>query len=375
MPVHSTAAVTARDRLVIGWNYDELCDRLQRFGDLSIDDEVIRQDFGASRSTLYRRGDTRGWRLAEARRRMAETTDWRQYIEPCLYRPYDERPVIWTDWMIDWPRLDVMRHLRGDGNLAIVARRQMLPTQPCTFFWVTNRIAIDGLIRSDNRGSESIFPLYLISQSGSRTANFSQSLVDAFQKILSWQWKEEGRGDLIHTFGPEDLLYYIYALFHSNSYRSCFQAELRIDFPRILLANAPDLFRSLSHTGRELVRLHLLQDIPGPGLLPVHHGVKPTRLGPSYPQRHEDRIYLSEDSYLESVSDEVWSFRVGGYQVCRKWLRDRRQRELHNSDWQHYGRIIGSVRETIELMHRIDTQIAAAGGWDGGFALPRTLKT
>ena len=63
--------------------------------------------------------------------------------------------------MIDWPRSEVTQHVLAGDNVAIVARRQMLPTQPCNYFWITDSLALDGLIRSDNRGSEYLFPLEL----------------------------------------------------------------------------------------------------------------------------------------------------------------------------------------------------------------------
>ena len=85
--------------------------------------------------------------------------------------------------MIDWPRTEVTRHLiepissrfkvqgstldstseprtRNSELLCLIARRQQLPTHPCTFFWIADGLALDGVIRSDNRGSESLFPLY-----------------------------------------------------------------------------------------------------------------------------------------------------------------------------------------------------------------------
>ncbi|PSQ51708.1 MAG: hypothetical protein BRD28_05290 [Bacteroidetes bacterium QH_10_64_37] len=42
----------------------------------------------------------------------------------------------------------------------------------------------------------------------------------------------DGTGDLETTFGPEDVLHYAYALFHSPTYRRRYEELLRIDFPR-----------------------------------------------------------------------------------------------------------------------------------------------
>ena len=82
---------------------------------------------------------------------MADDPAWQRHVRPCLYRPFDQRWIYWADWMVDWPRTEVNRHLTSVDNLALIARRQMLPTHPCNFFWVSRTIPIDGVIRSDNR--------------------------------------------------------------------------------------------------------------------------------------------------------------------------------------------------------------------------------
>ena len=71
MPVNSTAAVTARDGFVVAFSQTELQARMAEFCDERISDESIRSRFFTStRSSKYLPGDTRGWRLSEARRRM-----------------------------------------------------------------------------------------------------------------------------------------------------------------------------------------------------------------------------------------------------------------------------------------------------------------
>jgi hypothetical protein len=54
---------------------------------------------------------------------------------------------------------------------------------------------------------------------------------------------------------------------------------------------------------------------------------------------------------------------VGGYQVCEKWLKDRKGRRLRQQDIEHYERIIAAVSETIRLTHEIDKVIETYGGW------------
>ena len=57
---------------------------------------------------------------------------------------------------------------------------------------------------------------------------------------------------------PEDLFYYIYAVFHSPTYRTRYAEFLKIDFPRVPLTSNLNLFWKLSALGGELVNLHLL---------------------------------------------------------------------------------------------------------------------
>jgi hypothetical protein len=75
------------------------------------------------------------------------------------------------------------------------------------------------------------------------------------------------------------------------------------------------------------------------------------------------RVYINKTQYFEGVPPEVWEFRVGGYQVLHKWLKDRRGRTLSWDDTYHYQKIVVALRETIRVMAEIDQVIDAHGGW------------
>ncbi len=67
MPLHSTAAVTARDHFLVGFDEGALLDRLRAFCDPDTsDDEIRRRYFTRTRSNKYKAGDTRGWNLTDA---------------------------------------------------------------------------------------------------------------------------------------------------------------------------------------------------------------------------------------------------------------------------------------------------------------------
>ena len=71
------------------------------------------------------------------------------------------------------------------------------------------------------------------------------------------------------------------------------------------------------------------------------------------------RVYVNKDQHFDNVPPEVWEFHVGGYQVCEKWLKDRKGRTLSFDDIQTYRKITEALRQTIRLMRAIDAEIPA----------------
>lgn len=72
---------------------------------------------------------------------------------------------------------------------------------------------------------------------------------------------------------------------------------------------------------------------------------------------NNQRVYINKEQYFAGVPGDVWSFYVGGYQVCQKWLKDRKGRKLSYEDINHYQKIVIALQETIQLMGEIDKVI------------------
>ncbi len=77
----------------------------------------------------------------------------------------------------------------------------------------------------------------------------------------------------------------------------------------------------------------------------------------------QGRVWINKIQYVEGVPPEVWEFHIGGYQVCQKWLKDRKGRKLDFNDIKHYQRMVAALAETIELMGQIDEVVDEYGGW------------
>jgi hypothetical protein len=87
----------------------------------------------------------------------------------------------------------------------------------------------------------------------------------------------------------------------------------------------------------------------------------------------DDTVWIdkAQTSGFKGVPENIWEFHVGGYQVCEKWLKDRKGRTLSKEDIEHYHRIVVALNETIRLMAEIDDVIEKHGGWPGAFRTTR----
>ena len=155
----------------------------------------------------------------------------------------------------------------------------------------------------------------------------------------------------------EDFFNYAYAVFHSPTYRERYAEFLKIDFPRLPLTDDLKLFRSLAAKGAELVSLHLMES-PKLDEFITEFNVKGGDEVEKVQYTDDDqRVWINAKQYFGGVPKEVWEFHVGGYQVCEKWLKDRKGRKLSYEDTQHYQKIVVALSETIWLMSEIDEAI------------------
>jgi hypothetical protein len=352
MPINSTAPVTARDRFVVAHTLDQLAARCHDFCDASLSDDVIRaRYFTRTRSRSYPAGDTRGWQLSAARRRM-QSLDWRSLVRRVQYRPLDWRVMLWADWLIDWPRTEVTSHLLCDDNVALITRRQAPPGQPWTFAWITDGLALDGIIRSDNRGSESLFPLWL-GHGEERRPNFAPAFLQAMSASIGVDCP------------PLTVFCYVYALLHAKAYRERYQSQLAGSFPRVLIPREAQLFQSMATIGARLIETHLLRCT---NVAQRYRRATPTNVAAGYPRLVQRRLHLNAADYFARVPPQAMSFQVGSHRPCHKLLKDRRGRELRDEDIAQLGRAIVAVRQTLALQRYLDARILANVDFAQAFA-------
>lgn len=346
--VHNTGLVTARDKVVVDIDGDALRKRIERFADRSLSDDEIRSWLFAGRSARkYAAGDTRGWKLPDARELVAEE-DIPSKIKPLGYRPFDSRKIYYSRSMVDWPRMDVMNHMIWGPNIGMVFRRQMPESVSPTYFFIADSMISDGYIKSDNKGSESIAPLYLYHEDGGKTYNLDDSKVKLLKRNLD-----------CHVDG-ENIFDYVYGVVHSPTYRAKYGELLKDDFPRIPIPASDEEFLGICGLGSRLRELHLMQasDVDD---FSTTYPVAGSDVVESI-RRIDNSIWINSTQYFGKVTDVAWNFVIGAYRPALKWLEQRKGRHLSSAEIDHFQRIVKVLESTDTVMRQLD---AVPAHWAG----------
>jgi hypothetical protein len=401
------AVKTRKDYLLVDFERDTLVKRFEDIRKISTKDAIDK----------YGIREAPHWNFEQAKSLISPNVA--ANVRQILFRPFDTRFVFYEKCMIERGdhHYDLMHHL-FESNLSLISIRRAEEAQEIGHFFVSNNISV--LHSISPKEANFVFPLYLYIDHGTeqnheaRTSNLSPAFIADFSRKLGLKFEEgapgfrRGKdtplGSEKGTFGPEDVFNYIYAIFHSPTYRTRYAEFLKIDFPRVPLTSNVAMFRKLAALGGELVKLHLVEfDLPemhpplpprplGRDLvrrtderrgeqdapIPSPHKVEGDQTAPSvngggagvsYPVKGDHivekvqyvdtkrQVWINKTQYFEGVPPQVWEFHIGGYQVAEKWLKDRKGRALNADDREHYRKIIYALSETMRLMGEIDAAI------------------
>lgn len=67
-----------------------------------------------------------------------------------------------------------------------------------------------------------------------------------------------------------------------------------------------------------------------------------------------ERVRIYESQHFSPISQELWAYQIGGYQVLEKWLKDRKERTLTTDEIRTYCRVVTAIQRTIEVQDAID---------------------
>ena len=313
------------------------------------------------------------------------------------YRPFDDRWLYWEadGGLLDRPRTDYRPHV-FEGSLWLEAREREAKED------FSRGTLVRRLADNFGNGLSSFFPAWLRDdgEATGRRPNLSGAALRYLDRL---------------GLGVEDLFHHVLATLHDPAYRTANAGALRMEWPRIPLPGWPEggdadaagaLARSAAR-GRELAAL-LDSDTPVPGVtqgplrpesvaiaVPAttdgrnmtggdfaltagwgHYGagdaVMPGQgriversytpeeraaLGDALPALGQTTfdVYLNDRAYWRNVPAAVWRYKLGGYQVLKKWLSYRQRgilgRPLHPEEVQHFANTARRIA-TVEHQDR-----------------------
>ena len=385
-PVSFPGVQTKRDSFLVDVDLDRLKERIAVYFNPDVSHEEIERRYsGAMKSSSgFVVRDARAVRDALLARGTPIDTRFVRHA----YRPFDNRWLYWEPGhgLLGRPVPDYRPHV-FDGNLWLTAaqhlRRGAAEPQAC----FTRHLGSLHLIER----TALMFPAWLVEEGvgdGGETGHRA-NLSGAAQRYLE-------------RFGAdvEDLFHHVLATLHDPAYRAANAGALQMEWPRIPLPGWPEgdadgaataLARSAAR-GRELVRL-LDPDAPVPGVtqgtlrpeiaaiavpatldgrnmagddfaltagwghfgqggavMPGQGRVVERAYAPDERAALDDAstilgkttfdIHLNRRAWWRNVPAAVWRYKLGGYQVLKKWLsyreRDILARSLRPDEVQHF---------------------------------------
>jgi hypothetical protein len=349
-PVNTVGVVTARDKLTIGWTAEEMWQRVRTFSQM--EPELAREAY-------YLRKDVRDWKVHLAQKDLLNSGPSREKIRLILYRPLDVRYTYYTGQsrgFIGQPQKQVMLQMLSGSNLALITPKRVEHVGAWRHALVTD--VISDHVSVSLKTVDYHFALYLYHntdrgdlfahvESAERQPNLDPKLIASLAEAYGRQP------------APEEIFHYIYAVLYGPAYREKYAEFLRMDFPRIPFTSDGALFLQMAALGERLTGLHLLKSdelnppacrFEGEGDGRVGKGKKDgLRYDPAGQQ-----VYINATQHFAPVPESVWTYRIGGYQVCEKWLKDRRDRRLELDDIRTYCRIVTALQKTIDIQTEID---------------------
>ncbi|MAN81236.1 MAG: DNA methyltransferase [Rhodospirillaceae bacterium] len=407
LPASFPGVKTSRDEFLVDVDEQALQNRIIDYFDASIPDDVIREKYPSILNNAGR-FDGPAIRMKLKARGIAPGNFVRY-----LYRPLDARWLYWEPdtKLLDEKRSEYFSHI-FEGNFWIEAREKQTKED-------FNRGTVTSVL-ADNFGSglSTFFPAYL----RETHSNGDNGLVEKRPNLL--KSVEDKLSEI--GLGVEDLFHHIVSVLHSPMYRAENAGALRMDWPRVPFPEKPAVLTASAELGRQLAALMEPEKpvsgvtigvraelkalgvpskvgggdlaandfalaagwgsaqkggivMPGRGKA-ISREYTPTEVaafgagsGPlgMTPSQIIDLlggetldIYLNADAYWRNVPEKVWTYKLGGYQVIKKWLSYREKdilgRPLKPEEVQEVTNMIRRIAAILLLTPSLDDNYAKA---------------
>ena len=236
----------------------------------------------------------------------------------------------------------------GHENYGLVMDRQVV-TDNWSHIQIVRHM-IDNRLHYSNRGIPVLYPMFLY-ENGVEKPNINPEIVNMISEKIGLSFSES-LTDAEDKYDMLDLFDYSYGVLNSQLYIEKYIDLLKIEFPRVTVPNGNEMFQRIASYGKQLRKLHLLEEDIGNPLGIKYEGdgdnVVSTR------KLKQEGLFINRTQLFTNVSEEIWGFCYGGYHGLQKWFKDRNGMRLSDSDIQHVIRVLNVFAETIIIREDLD---------------------
>lgn len=340
--------VSTQDQFAISFN--------EREAKAKVDQLIGSRDEEEARS-FFRLCSTNQWSYDAAKKRLSDV-DIDSLIQGVVFRPFDERWTVWTSDVCVHRRERATQHMRRANVALLTARRNR--AEHIDHFFVAG--APSEAKAAESSTQSFLFPLYLYAPpEGARKIKADlfgeidffagkeriENIAPAFRN-----WIDQHYG---HSFIPEEIFGFIYAVLYAPAYRSRYADFLRTNFPRIPFPEKRADFEALSKLGWDLAEVHLMRKPPkGASGLGGYFGKGSNEVEKPRRSEADERVWINQTQGFANVPQAVWEFTIGGYPVIDKYLKSRKGRTLSLDEIENVERVANILAFTIGRMGEID---------------------
>lgn len=300
--LYSVGVVTAKDKILINSNKENLLENIKSFYGINPDIEKIKL---------------------------------------INYRPFDKRFIYYDPALLERSREGVMKHFFKENIGLITARSNK--GDDCSQFLVSD---VMSEAKCGERTTQSaIFPLYVYENSFGeiiKVPNINVNIVHEIEKCINEKVPVSEMNQFIYL-----VFCYIYAVLYSNNYRKKFKEFINNDFPRVPFPENKDEFYKLSSLGKKLITIHLSNP----------RGVDSEKdanvLFVEKISFKNETVYINNEKLI-NISNENWNYTMCGYQPLQKWFKDRKGQNITRTEVQELLSINEIITQTISIQNEID---------------------
>ena len=322
----TTGIDSGNDVFALETNKNKIVEKIEKINNTFNDDEVVKL-----LGKLYS-GQT-------VKKLKEDINDKRGAIIKVSYRPFEDKWTYYSGLSSGWlsrPRdKTIMESASSSNNYSLVTQKQSNKDW-CDIF-ISNNI-----IDSHYIGAKTYtFPLYIKKD-----------------EMLGWESNINltQYNNLVKNLKnkPTDgqVFDYCYGLLYDKKYREKFNELLKLDYPKVKKPDNDTEFNKYSNAGKKLRELHLLRTNVFKELnLEITEN---QNLLIEQVKYTGGKIYINKETAISEISENVWNYHIGGYQVIDKWLKSHKGEELDYDKFNHLKKIVGIIEETIKIQEEMD---------------------